>query len=146
VRALVQRVTSARVTVDGKVVGEIGPGILTFLGISRSDSVIQVEKIIQKILKLRIFEDPQGKLNLSLQDTRGSHLIVSQFTLYGDCTQGNRPSFMEAASPDHALPLYEKALELSAQSGVPTQGGQFQADMGVNLVNSGPVTLMIEID
>lgn len=132
--------------------GEIGPGILTFLGIAHSDTEKELQWLIQKILKLRIFEDERCKMNLSLLDLQGSnpgaqshsHLIVSQFTLYGDTAKGNRPSFVNAASPAIAQPLYEKALELSKASGVKTQGGIFQADMKVTLINDGPVTFVIE--
>src|SRR6185437_14592010 len=109
---------SAQVTVDGKIIGQIGRGILTFLGISQSDSEENLEKLVSKILKLRIFEDVEGKMNLSLQDVKGDHLIVSQFTLYGDASKGNRPSFIEAARPEKAQPLYQRALELSRGAGV----------------------------
>lgn len=143
-RALIQRVKSARVTVDGEVVGEIGPGILTLLGVGQGDTERELKWVIEKILKLRIFEDPAGKMNLSVQDVGGSHLLVSQFTLYGDCAKGNRPSFVGAGPPDLARALYERGLELSRASGVPTAGGRFQADMQVSLVNDGPVTLWIE--
>lgn len=143
-RALIQRVKSAKVTVDGQVVGEIGPGILTLLGVGQADTEKELDWIVRKILALRIFEDEQAKMNRSVQDTGGEHLIVSQFTLYGDTRQGNRPGFSEAAPPDRARELYEKALELSRAAGVPTAGGRFQAHMEVSLVNDGPVTFWIE--
>lgn len=144
-RALIQRVSYARVRVDGDVVGEIGPGILTFLGVASSDTESHAEKIIQKILKLRIFEDDAGKMNLSLLDQKLEHLIVSQFTLYGDTEKGNRPSFIDAARPDQANALYEKALSFSRREGVKTASGKFQADMKIELLNDGPVTLWIEV-
>lgn len=143
-RALVQRVKSARVRVAGEIIGEIGPGILTLLGISVHDEEAQVDWIIQKIAKLRIFEDAEGKMNRSLLDVKGAHLIVSQFTLYGDPSQGNRPSYIEAARPEKAEPLYRRAIEASRALGIPTESGKFQAEMEVELVNEGPVTLMIE--
>ena len=146
-RALIQRVKNAQVTVDGKVVGEIGPGILTLLGIKSTDTEKEMEWIISKIAKLRIFEDEQGKMNLSLLDQKGAgHLIVSQFTLYGDTAQGNRPGFSEAARPDLAKIIYEKALAYSKSLGLDTQAGQFQAHMEVQLLNDGPVTLWIDSD
>lgn len=143
-RALIQRVLSASVTVDGEVVGQIGGGLLTLLGVGEKDSQADVDWMIRKILALRVFEDPSGKMNLSLRDVGGEHLIVSQFTLYGDCTKGNRPSFIAAARPEQAKMLYEHALKLSAESGIRTAGGRFQADMKVALVNDGPVTLWLE--
>ena len=143
-KALIQRVQFAKVVIDGQTVGEIGQGILTLLGIAPADTQKEVEWMIAKILKLRIFEDAQGKMNLSLQDIKGEHLIVSQFTLYGDASKGNRPSFIDAARPQIAEPLYLKSLELSRAQGVKTEGGKFGADMKVSLLNDGPVTLMIE--
>jgi D-tyrosyl-tRNA(Tyr) deacylase len=144
-RALVQRVQWAKVVVDGQTVGDIGPGLLTFLGIGKGDTEADLEKLLQKILNLRVFEDENGKMNRSIRDTGGAHLIVSQFTLYADTRKGNRPSFVAAAPPAEAEKLYKRALELSAQSGVQTAGGQFQADMKVSLLNDGPVTLWIEM-
>lgn len=147
-RAVIQRVRSARVDVieggASHLTGEIGAGILTLLGIAPGDTEKDLEWIVQKILKLRIFEDSAGKMNLSLLDLKLEHLIVSQFTLYGDCGQGNRPSFIGAARPEVAQPLYEKALELSRALGVKTEGGRFQAEMRVQLVNDGPVTLVLD--
>lgn len=144
-RALIQRVKSASVRVEGQIVGKIGPGLLTFLGVSATDTEVEADKIIQKILKLRVFEDDAGKMNLSLLDKKGEHLIVSQFTLYGDTTKGNRPSFIDAARPDVANALYEKAVFVSRAAGVKTETGKFQAQMDVELVNDGPVTLWMEI-
>jgi len=143
-RALVQRVLSASVKVEDQVVGEIRNGLLTFLGVGERDTPADVEWMIRKLLGLRIFEDSEGKMNLSLRDMGGEHLIVSQFTLYGDCTKGNRPSFISAARPEQAKLLYELALNLSQESGIRTAGGRFQADMKVALVNDGPVTLWLE--
>jgi len=143
-RAVIQRVQSAEVQVDGKTVGRIGRGVLTLLGVKDGDTERELEWILGKIARLRIFEDEAGKMNLSLQDVKGEHLIVSQFTLYGDASKGNRPSFITAARPEVARPLYEKALEMSRGLGLKTEGGQFQADMKVCLVNDGPVTLVID--
>jgi len=145
-RAVIQRVSRAEVRVDGQVVGSIGRGVLTLLGVTHSDDDRAVEKMMEKILKLRIFEDDAGKMNRSLQDISGEHLIVSQFTLYGDLMKGNRPSFIDAASADHARRIYEHALAVSASLGVPTRSGQFQADMQVELVNDGPATFILEIE
>ena len=145
-RALIQRVKSAQVEVDGQIISRIGPGILTLLGIKTGDTEEQAQKLLAKILRLRIFEDAAGKMNLSLLDQGLEHLIVSQFTLYGDCCQGNRPGFSEAARPEAAKPLYERALAISRELGAPTAGGQFQAEMQVSLVNDGPVTFMVEAE
>lgn len=144
-RAVIQRVLSARVVVDGKEVSSIGPGILTLLGIAKGDSEQNLEKLISKIISLRIFEDENKKMNRSLKDTGGSHLIVSQFTLLGDCSQGRRPSFVNAETPETAQLLYEKALKISSELAIPTYGGIFQADMKVELVNDGPVTFVLEL-
>jgi D-tyrosyl-tRNA(Tyr) deacylase len=147
-RALIQRVKFAKVVVDGKTVGEIGPGILTLLGVGAADEGPQgeaeVERIVSKILKLRIFEDDAGKMNLSLVDKGYSHLVVSQFTLYGDASKGNRPSFVGAGKPEIAKKLYERAIEYSRAQGVRTEGGTFQAHMEVSLLNDGPVTFWLE--
>lgn len=143
-RALIQRVKWAKVSVDGKIVGEIDRGLLTFLGVGEKDSEQDLDWIIQKILKLRIFEDTSGKMNLSLKEIEGSHLIVSQFTLYGDASKGNRPSFITAAKPEQARELYLKAVERSREAGISTETGRFQAEMEVSLLNDGPVTLWLE--
>ena len=143
-RALVQRVSRASVRVGEETVGEIGHGLLTLLGVGEGDGPAQVEWMMKKILALRVFEDQSGKMNLSVRDVGGSHLIVSQFTLYADCTKGNRPSFVSAAKPEKARSLYEHALKVSADSGIPTAGGRFQAEMQVSLRNEGPVTLWLE--
>ena len=145
-RAVVQRVKSASVTVDGKLISQIGPGLLTLLGVAKGDTEAQLTKLIGKIVGLRIFPDPvTQKMDLGLSDIKGEHLIVSQFTLLGDCSQGRRPSFVGAEEPQRARALYEQALKLSNGLGVTTVGGVFQADMKVELVNDGPVTLVIEV-
>ncbi len=144
-KAVVQRVLKASVTVDGQEVSSIQHGLLTLLGVAKGDTEEQLQKLIQKIIALRIFPDEAGKMNLSLQDIGGSHLIVSQFTLLGDAAKGNRPSFIGAEAPDLAETLYIKSLELSRLQGVETKGGVFGADMKVDLLNDGPVTLIIEV-
>ena len=143
-RALIQRVKEAEVLVDGRSVSKIGPGLLTLLGVAKGDDEARLRKLVQKIVDLRIFEDTQGKMNLSLLDAKGAHLIVSQFTLAADCSNGRRPSFTTAEHPDRARPLYERALTLSAELGVPAQGGVFGAHMEVRLVNDGPATFLLE--
>src|ERR1019366_8947379 len=145
-RALLQRVSQARVTVDGSVVGEIGAGLLILLGVAKPDTLANAEFLVDKILNLRIFPDPAGKMNLSLLDTRGELLVVSQFTLYGDCRKGRRPSFDAAAPAEQARTLYESFLALARRSGLRVETGVFQAHMDVSLVNDGPVTLMLETE
>jgi D-tyrosyl-tRNA(Tyr) deacylase len=139
VRALIQRVTSAAVEVDGEEVARIGLGLLILLGIREGDGVDQADRIAAKIERLRVFEDATGKLNLSVRDVDGELLCVSQFTLYGDARKGNRPSFVDAAQPDQAEPLYERVL-----AALRADGGEFGARMRVSLVNDGPVTLLLE--
>jgi D-tyrosyl-tRNA(Tyr) deacylase len=145
-KALVQRVKWAKVVVEGKTVGEIGPGLLTLLGVGASDGEAEVLKIVGKIAKLRIFEDENGKMNRSLLDlgTAGGHLLVSQFTLYGDTAKGNRPSFVDAGKPELAKALYERAISVSRELGIRTESGTFQAHMEVSLLNDGPVTFMLD--
>jgi D-aminoacyl-tRNA deacylase len=143
-RAVVQRVRSSRVVVSGTVVGEIGPGLLVLLGIRTGDAADQVRWMADKVVGLRIFEDDQGKMNRSLLETGGSVLAVSQFTLYGDCQKGRRPSFIDAARPDVAEPLYQAFATAIRMHGVPVATGVFGADMAVELVNDGPVTLVID--
>jgi D-tyrosyl-tRNA(Tyr) deacylase len=143
-KAVIQRVREAEVVVEGQSVSKIGPGILTLLGVEKGDDSARLEKLIRKIVELRIFEDEAEKMNLSLQDKRGQHLIVSQFTLAGDCSSGRRPSFIGAERPELAKPLWEKAIAFSRSLGVDTAGGIFQADMKVSLVNDGPVTFVLE--
>jgi D-tyrosyl-tRNA(Tyr) deacylase len=143
-KAVIQRVKEASVMVNGEVFSHIDRGILTLLGVAKGDDEAKLQKLITKICELRIFEDSAGKMNLSLKDVGGAHLIVSQFTLLGDCTQGRRPSFVDAETPDRAKMLYERALELSNATGILTVSGVFQADMQVSLVNDGPVTFVLE--
>lgn len=143
-RAVVQRVRSARVTVAGEVVGEIAQGLLVLLGVHESDTPKQVRWLGDKIAGLRIFEDAAGKMNLSLGEVRGAMLVVSQFTLYGDCSKGRRPSFIEAARPETAIPLYESFVNTIKTHGIPVATGRFGADMLVELANDGPVTLVID--
>lgn len=143
-RAVVQRVTSASVTVEGKRVSEIGAGVLIFLGIAHEDTPAEIEYIANKVAHLRIFEDAAGKMNLSLLETGGAALVVSQFTLYGDCRKGRRPSFIKAARPEAANALYEQFIAALEQQNIPTQGGTFQAMMDVELINDGPVTILLD--
>lgn len=143
-RAVVQRVTYAKVEVEGAVTGEIGPGLLVLLGVGRGDSAAQAEFLASKITQLRIFSDDAGKMNRSLIDTGGALLAVSQFTLYGDCRKGRRPSFDNAAPPEVARELYEHFCEAVRAAGVHVATGVFQADMQVSLTNDGPVTLIVE--
>lgn len=147
-RALVQRVTEARVVindvVDDAVTGEIGRGLLVFLGVSKLDTEADAEFVAAKVLNLRIFEDEQGKMNRSLLDTGGDLLVVSQFTLYGDCRKGRRPSFDDAAPAVQARTLYEHFVAVARRANLRVETGVFQADMAVSLVNDGPVTLLVE--
>jgi len=143
-RALLQRVTQASVVVEGSVVGEIGAGLLILLGVARPDTAADAEYLADKVLNLRIFSDAEGKMNRSLLDIGGSLLVVSQFTLYGDCRKGRRPGFDAAAPPDQARALYESFVEIARRSGLRVEAGVFQAHMEVTLVNDGPVTLMLE--
>ena len=140
-RALVQRVKRARVTVAGEVTGRIGPGLVVLLGVGKSDTRAEADYLLEKIIGLRIFEDPSGKMNLSLTDMGGGLLVVSQFTLFGDTSKGRRPSFSRAAPPELAKELYEYFLVKAGERGLPVQAGVFQAHMEVELVNDGPVTL-----
>jgi D-tyrosyl-tRNA(Tyr) deacylase len=141
VRALVQRVSEATVEVGGERVAAIGPGMLVLLGVRRGDGPDQADKLTRKLLALRIFDDAEGRMNLSVEDAGGEVLCVSQFTLYGDARKGNRPSFVEAAPPEEAEPLYERVREALG-----AQGGSFGARMAVSLVNDGPVTVMLETE
>lgn len=143
-RAVVQRVTQARVEVEGSISGEIGPGLLVLLGVTKSDTTADAEFVADKIAGLRIFSDAAGKMNLSLLDTGGAMLAVSQFTLYGDCRKGRRPSFDQAAPADQARALYLHFIEAAQRAGVRVETGVFQAHMSVSLVNDGPVTLIVE--
>ena len=143
-RAVVQRVSSARVEVEGKVVGEIGRGLLVLLGVGEGDSEKQAHWLADKVAGLRIFEDEAGKMNLSVEEVGGDLLVVSQFTLYGDCRKGRRPSFTGAAPPEEADRLYGIFVARLRERGLPVATGVFQAMMQVHLVNDGPVTLIVE--
>ena len=143
-RAVVQRVSRARVLIDAAVVGEIGQGLLILLGVTQSDTLEQSRWLAEKVIGLRIFNDAEGKMNLSVADIRGGVLIVSQFTLYGDCRKGRRPSFVDAAGPEIAIPLYEAFIDSVRAQGVPTSTGRFGAVMEVELANDGPVTLIVD--
>ena len=143
-KALIQRVKSASVTIDGELYSKIGKGLLVFLGVEKEDSVENCEKLSQKVLNLRIFEDENDKMNLSVNDVKGEILVVSQFTLCGDCKKGTRPSFDKAAHPDIAVKLYEDFVGKIRASGLKTETGKFRAMMDVELVNDGPVTFMVE--
>jgi D-tyrosyl-tRNA(Tyr) deacylase len=140
VRALVQRVSEAAVAVDGEERARIGPGLLVLLGVRRGDGGAQADRLARKLLGLRVFEDDEGRMNLSVGDAGGAILCVSQFTLYGDARRGNRPSFVEAAPPEEAEPLYERV-----RAALGAEGGVFGARMAVSLVNDGPVTLLVEV-
>ena len=145
-RVVVQRVSSAHVTIDGTMVGKIGRGFLLLVGITHTDSLKEVEYVAKKVAQLRVFEDEAGKMNLSLKDVGGAVLSVSQFTLYGDCSHGNRPSFIQAARPEQAEPMYEYFNQLlREQYGLHVETGRFGADMKVELLNDGPVTILVEI-
>jgi D-tyrosyl-tRNA(Tyr) deacylase len=143
-KAVVQRVTESSVTVDGKTIGSIGKGLMVLLGISDGDGRQEAEYLSDKIANLRIFEGSDGKMNRSLMDVGGEMLVVSQFTLLGDCRKGRRPSFVKAAPPETAIPLYEYFVEISRQKGIRVETGEFGAMMAVSLVNDGPVTLIVE--
>jgi D-tyrosyl-tRNA(Tyr) deacylase len=143
-RAVVQRVSRARVTVGAEVVGEIGRGLLVLLGVTHDDTPERARWLADKVLGLRIFADAEDKMNLGVADVNGGVLVVSQFTLYGDCSKGRRPSFIGAANPDIAIPLYEAFINAVKAQGVPVATGRFGAMMDVELVNDGPVTLIID--
>jgi D-tyrosyl-tRNA(Tyr) deacylase len=143
-RAVIQRVSRASVRVDGKIVGQIGRGLLVLLGVSRTDTEAAADYLAEKIAGLRIFEDPDGKMNLSVADIKGAVLLVSQFTLYGDVRRGKRPSFDAAAPAEQARKLYEYMIERLRGLGIPCQTGIFQAVMQVELVNDGPVTILLD--
>lgn len=143
-KAVLQRVSQASVTVDGAVVGQISRGLLVLLGVQQGDSDSDAHALADKTIALRIFEDAEGKMNLSVQDVKGSVLVVSQFTLLGDCRKGRRPSFIEAAPPELAERLYETFVASIGVKGIPVATGKFRAQMGVALVNDGPVTLLLD--
>jgi D-tyrosyl-tRNA(Tyr) deacylase len=143
-RAVVQRVSEACVKVEGQIVGQIEGGLLVLLGVDQADIDQDVVYLTQKIAGLRIFEDAQEKMNLSVQEVGGSVLVVSQFTLYGDCRQGRRPSFIQAAPPEQANKLYQAFVAELKGQGLKVETGQFQASMSVSLVNEGPVTMLLD--
>lgn len=143
-RVVIQRVKSAQVCVDGRVTGRVGKGLLVLLGIGKGDGESDLSFLASKIPELRIFEDASGKFNLSLKEINGEALVVSQFTLYGDCRKGRRPSFTEAEEPALAKNLYEQFVSKLREQGVPVQTGEFQAKMEVHLINDGPVTLLLD--
>lgn len=145
-RCLVQRVLSASVSVSGESLGSIERGYLILLGVNNQDTEAVADKMLKKILDARLFEDENGKTNLSIRDISGALLIVSQFTLYADTRKGNRPSFIQAGDPAHANALYEYFLRKAEEAGIPTAHGQFGADMKVSLVNDGPFTIMYDSD
>lgn len=145
-RALVQRVTSASVTVDDVVIGQIGAGVLVLVCAMQGDTEVQADKLVAKLTKLRIFADDDGRMNRSLNDIGGAALLVSQFTLAADTTRGNRPGFSAAAAPDQGAALYSYFHRRLVSAGVPVQTGQFGADMQVALVNDGPVTIWLDIE
>lgn len=141
---LIQRVTSADVKVDGEVIGAINKGLLVFVGVGHEDNEAIADKMIDKLTRLRIFDDENGKTNLSIADVGGEFLIISQFTLYADCRRGNRPSFTDAGSPDMANKLYEYVIEKVSALGFKTEHGSFGADMKVSLLNDGPFTVILD--
>jgi D-tyrosyl-tRNA(Tyr) deacylase len=143
-RVVLQRVSRARVTVEGRVTGEIGRGLLLLVGFTTGDTEEVLAWMADKVVGLRIFPDDEGKMNRSLEDAGGDLLVVSQFTLYGDTRKGRRPSFVDAARPEVAIPLYERFVELLRAAGRPVETGEFGATMDVELVNDGPVTLILE--
>ena len=145
-RAVVQRVSRARVTVEGRVTGEIGAGLMILLGVGREDSATVAASLAEKVANLRIFEDEQGKMNRSLLEVKGAALVVSQFTLYGDARGQRRPSFISAAAPEQAAALYEEFNKALRGLGITVATGIFQAMMSVELVNEGPVTILLDSD
>jgi D-tyrosyl-tRNA(Tyr) deacylase len=144
VRFVIQRVTRASVRIDGKLLSEIGPGLLVLVGIAAADQPAQADYMAAKLVNLRIFPDDEGRMNLSALDVHASLLLVSQFTLYGDCRKGRRPGFDAAAAPEAARRLYEYLVTKVRENGLVTETGIFQADMAVELVNDGPVTLLLD--
>lgn len=143
-KLVIQRVANATVKVDGETIGEIEKGFLVLVGIKQGDTTELADSLIKKLCNLRVFEDENNKMNLSIKDINGKLLIVSQFTLYADCKKGNRPSFIEAARPEEAEPLYEYFKQGCRNEGIEVQSGKFGADMKVSLLNDGPVTIIIE--
>ncbi len=145
-RALIQRVTRASVTVDGEVLGQIGPGLVVFLGVAQTDGQDEIDYIVSKVVNLRIFSDSEGRFNLSALNVDAQLLAVSQFTLYGDTRRGRRPSFSRAAAPEEAASLFAVTLDAFRGTGLTVETGRFQAYMNVSLHNDGPVTIMLDSD
>ncbi|WP_238884961.1 D-aminoacyl-tRNA deacylase [Clostridium sp. YIM B02551] len=143
-RAVVQRVKRSSVKVDGKIIGEIGVGLNVLIGITKGDTDEDIKYIRDKVVNLRIFSDSDDKMNLSLKDVEGEILIISQFTLYGDCRKGRRPSFINALGGKEAIGIYEKVIEAFKEEGIIVETGEFGADMEVEIINDGPVTLLLE--
>lgn len=143
-KLVIQRVANATVKVDGEIIGEIEKGFLVLIGVKQGDTKEQADFLIKKLCNLRVFEDENNKMNLSIKDIKGKLLIVSQFTLYADCKKGNRPSFIEAARPEEAETLYEYFKQGCRNEGIEVESGKFGADMKVSLLNDGPVTIVIE--
>ena len=144
-KVVIQCVSKAQVTIDDKIIGEISQGLLIFIGVAQDDNMTQIKKLADKILNLRIFDDINNKMNLSINDIKGSLLIISQFTLYADCKKGNRPSFMNTASPVHAKKIYNEFVNYMVQKKINVQSGKFGADMEISLINPGPATFILEV-
>lgn len=145
-RAVLTRVKHASVAIDGKIHGQIGEGFLILLGVTHEDTEAQAVKLAEKLTSLRIFEDENGKMNRGLDEVKGELLIISQFTLYGNCKKGRRPEFLAAARPEVAIPLYEKFVQVCRDKGFHTETGEFGADMQVDSLNDGPLTLVVDTD
>ena len=143
-KILLQRIREGRVTIEGEPIGETGPGLCLFLGIAKEDTERDADELVEKVTQLRVFEDQTGKMNRSLKDVNGEILIVSEFTLYGDCTRGRRPSFSQAAPPEEAQKLYSYFVQKVKDLGIKVATGRFQAKMDVRTINDGPVTLILE--
>jgi D-tyrosyl-tRNA(Tyr) deacylase len=144
-RAVVQRVTEGKVLINDRVVGQIKAGYVVLLGVNQEDDETKTQKLAEKVLKLRIMADDQDKMNLSIQDTRGEILVISQFTLYGDTSKGHRPSFIKAAPPDRAKKLYNLFVNVLKKSDLKVETGEFRARMAVELINDGPVTIILDV-
>jgi len=144
-KAVIQRVKKANVKIDNKVISEIGKGLLVLLAVHQDDKAEMIKKIAEKVINLRIFSDEDGKMNLSVKDVQGEILIVSQFTLYGDCSKGSRPSFIESANPKKAILFYEKFVKYIKEQGIKVETGEFGVIMKVELVNDGPVTIILDL-